>query len=80
MPQKRLSVPVPVLNNDPLLQKGRSIDLDSFKEEPIKDGQESPDKKEPNIASQVMAAIPEDEKDSNFGDYGEESEDEDSDD
>jgi len=49
--KSNLPVSVPFIDSSPLLVKQESINLDSFEEEPIKKGLESPVKKEPDLAS-----------------------------
>lgn len=53
----------------------KPIDLDAFKE-PEKPVEEDPALKKSNFMNLVTAEVADDEKDSNFGDYGEESEEE----
>ena len=50
------------------------IDLDSFKEEPKKVVPKTPTNLVPDLKSQIIIEVPEEDKNSNFGYYGTESE------
>ena len=53
------------------------IDLDSFEKKSVAKPIETHERVKSNVMNTIMAEIPEEEKDSNFGDYGPESDSED---
>ena len=62
---------MPIIYNKPAV-----IDLDSFNAKAasfVEDQNKNQERLRPSIMSAVMAEVPEEEKDSNFGDYGPES-------
>ena len=73
--RKSLSLPVSPIDDMLLDSKDAgAISLDTFIEDAKPDNQ-SPEYKMPDIKKQILDTVPEEEKDSNFGDYGEESSD-----